>query len=387
MASHRLARIVVFGLLLVTAGLGGYLFWRLVPESQIVGVVRATEVRVAPEVGGQLTSIKVQKGAQVRAADVVAELSADELTAAVAQARAALTAASANRDHVYAGVRDEQIAGLAAEIAKAKSRLQYAELQLNRTAYLTRSDTASQQALDQAKNDTASAQADVAEAAANHAAAVAGPTKEERLIADAQVKASAAALAVLERQLDKTFLRAPADGIVSVIVAEIGENVRAGEPILVIEETGKQWLSFNLQEDQLHGLTVGTSVDVARAGTVDLTPAVITELVPLGTFATWQAERAIGDHDRNSLRLRLDPRGNPIGFEPGMTVWIVRPEMGIGAMHSASVGLGEPATTVVGSAIGNVIVGTVGARVRHLPVRSAAVLEALTYRPKAGSRN
>jgi HlyD family secretion protein len=133
---------------------------------------------VAPEVGGQLASIKVQKGAQVRTGDVVAELSADELTAAVVQARAALAAASANRDHVYAGVRDEQIAGLAAEIAKAKSRLQYAELQLNRTAYLARSDTASQQALDQAKNDAASAQADVAEAEANHAAAVAGPTKE-----------------------------------------------------------------------------------------------------------------------------------------------------------------------------------------------------------------
>jgi HlyD family secretion protein len=47
--------------------------------------------------------------------------------------------------------------------SQAKSRLQYAELQLNRTAYLTRSDTALQQALDQAKNDAASAQADVAE--------------------------------------------------------------------------------------------------------------------------------------------------------------------------------------------------------------------------------
>jgi HlyD family secretion protein len=62
---------------------------------------------------------------------------------------------------------------------------------------------------------------------------------------------------------------------------------------------------------------VGTNVDVARAGTADLTLSVVTELVPLGTFATWQAERAIGDHDRNSLRLRLDPRGNATGFEPG----------------------------------------------------------------------
>src|SRR5262249_23695935 len=32
------------------------------------------------------------------------------------------------------------------------------------------------------------------------------------------------------------------------------------------------------------------------------TSAVVTELVPLGSFATWQAERAVGDHDRNTLR-------------------------------------------------------------------------------------
>ena len=155
-------------------------------------------------------------------------------------------------------MRAEQIAALAAEIAKAKSRLDYAEAQLSRTATLARSDTASQQALDQANNDVAAARADVAEAEANHAAAVAGPTKEERAIADAQVQAAAAALAVLERRLDKTVLRAPVDGIVSVIVAEIGENVHAGQPVLAIAATGKQWLSFNVREDLLHGLTVGT---------------------------------------------------------------------------------------------------------------------------------
>jgi HlyD family secretion protein len=76
-----------------------------------------------------------------------------------------------------------------------------------------------------------------------------GPFKEERAIADAQVEAAAAALAVLERRLEKTDLRAPADGVVSVIVAEVGENVRAGQPVLAIEEAGKQWLSFNVRED------------------------------------------------------------------------------------------------------------------------------------------
>ena len=48
--------------------------------------------------------------------------------------------------------------------------------------------------------------------------------------------------------------------------------------------------------------------------------AAVTELTPLGSFVTWQAERAIGAHDR----LRLDPEGDPTGFEPGTTVWLKR---------------------------------------------------------------
>jgi HlyD family secretion protein len=126
---------------------------------------------------------------------------------------------------------------------------------------------------------------------------------------------------VLERRLNKTILRAPADGVVSVIVAEVGENIHAGQPVLVIAETGKQFLSFNAREDLLRGLTVGASVNVRRSGASEKTPALVTELRPLGTFATWQAERAVGDHDRNTLRLRLDLR-DPTGFEPGMSVWL-----------------------------------------------------------------
>jgi HlyD family secretion protein len=323
MASRR-RNIVALGLILIAAGAGAYILWPRGEAAPIVGVVRATQIRVAPEVGGQLAAIKVRKGDRVRAGEVVAELSALELSAAVVQARAALGAASAQRDHVYAGVRAEEVAALAAAIAKAKSRLEYAQLQLTRTAYLARSDTATQQALDQAENDAAAARADVAEAEANHAAAVAGPTREERAIAEAQVKAAASALAVLERRLAKTSLHAPADGIVSVIVAEVGENVSAGQPVLAMDQTGKRWFSFNAREDLLHGLTVGAAVDVARSAAQPMMPAVVTELLPLGSFATWQAQRAVGDHDLNTLRLRLDLQGDPADFEPGMTVWLKR---------------------------------------------------------------
>jgi HlyD family secretion protein len=320
MLSRRQA---VLGLVLIALGIGGYVLWRSKENATLIGVVRTTEIRVAPEVGGQLVTINVQKGDHVKAGDVVAQLSAIELSASVVQARAARDQASAQRDNVFAGVRAEEVASLASAIDKAKSRLDFAQSELARKAQLVPSNAASQQDLDQAQADAATARADVADAQANHAAAVAGPTREERAIADAQVKAAARAVEVLERRLDKTTLRAPADGIVTVVVAEVGENLTAGQPVLAIAATGKQWLSFNVREDMLHGLTVGDKVEVTRPGG-EPRPATVTELAPLGSFATWQAERAIGDHDRSTLRLRLDPEDDPAGLEPGMTVWLKR---------------------------------------------------------------
>ena len=314
-AIAAIALVLVAGVLIYSARRSG-------SAPAIVGVVRATEVRVEPEVNGQLVSIAVEKGTHVHAGDILARLSAVELTAQADQALAALASTTANRNNVYVGVRREQVDSLKAGIAKASARLEYVQAQLTRTSTLARQSFESQQALDQAENDAASARADVAEAQANYDAAVAGPTREERAIADAQVQAAAASVAVLERRLEKMILRAPADGVVSVVVAEVGENVRAGQPILMVEAAGKQWLSFNVREDYLDGLTVGKAVDVMRSGTGGAIKGVVTGLRPLGTFATWQAERVIGDHDRSTLRLRLDPEGEPAGLEPGMTVWM-----------------------------------------------------------------
>ena len=308
--------------LVLVAGVLIYFGSRPTPNAPVVGVVRATEVRVEPEVDGQLVSISVEKGAHVHAGDVLASLSAVELTAQADQARAALGSANANRNNVYAGVRREQVDSLKAQIAKANARLEYVQAQLTRTSTLARQSFESQQSLDQAENDVASARADVEEAQANYDAAVAGPTREERAIADAQVQATAASLAVIERRLEKMILRAPADGVVSVIASEVGENVHAGQPIMMVEAAGRQWLSFNIREDYLNGLAVGKVADVTRSGANGTIRSVVTELRPLGIFATWQAERVIGDYDRNTLRLRFDPQGGLSGLEPGMTVWI-----------------------------------------------------------------
>ena len=62
------------------------------------------------------------------------------------------------------------------------------------------------------------------------------------------------------------------------------------------------------------------------------------------------------------------------------------PELDIEFINSTEfpVGLGEPATTVVAPAIGNAIFAAAGARVRHLPIRPAAVLQAIRGQTRHG---
>src|SRR5271156_4005819 len=111
MRGAKRAALVVIALALL-AGILIYSMRRSGSQAPIVGVVRTTEVRVEPEVDGQLVSIAVEKGAHVHAGDVLARLSAVELTAQADQARAALASATATRNNVYAGVRREQVASL-----------------------------------------------------------------------------------------------------------------------------------------------------------------------------------------------------------------------------------------------------------------------------------
>ena len=154
MHKARRAAIVAIALALV-AGVLIYSVRRSGPPATVVGVVRATEVRVEPEVSGQLVSIAVDKGAHVRAGDILARLSAVELTAQADQARAALASAGANRNNVYAGVRGEQVDSLKAAIAEESARLDYVQAQLTRTSTLARQSFEFERSLDQAEKDAA----------------------------------------------------------------------------------------------------------------------------------------------------------------------------------------------------------------------------------------
>jgi HlyD family secretion protein len=311
--------------LLVLAASAGIAAYYLVPRhdgsSKIIGVVHETEIRVAPEVAGRLATVLVKAGQPVRKGDALATLSIPELTASVDEAQAAAAKDRADRDNVFAGVRKEQVDESAQNVEIAQSNLLLARQQYARTADLAAKNIQSQQQLDEITSSLRSAEGNLDRLQATYAQNKAGPTKEERASADAKVALANAATAALEARLAKTKLVAPMDGTVRILVATPGEVLAPGESIMTLESGAERWFTFTIREDRLGGLAIGSQVALKTA-IGDRVAGRVTQVTPLGEFATWRAARAVDDHDLNTFLVRIEPVGVDTRLEPGMTVWL-----------------------------------------------------------------
>jgi HlyD family secretion protein len=292
-------------------------------STAIAGMVRTTEIKIAPEVSGHLARVLVASGQHVNRGDAIALLSNPELFAAVGEARAAVDKAAAVRDRVYAGVREEQVESLRREILKAQAARTLAYQELDRISVLAAKSDASFQARDAARAEAARSDADVTVAQSRYAEAQLGPTAEERALADAQLRAAEAARDVVEARAAKMLLRAPAAGEIGLVVPEVGEAVVPGETVLTLVPDRGVWFGFNVREDALGDLPIGARVPLGTPGAAS--SGVLTELRNWGEFAAWRAARASGDHDLNTFFLRVDPE-QPAGSQtPGQTVWLQLP--------------------------------------------------------------
>lgn len=320
---RRYARRILVGLAIAAViAVIMILGWRPVPPPPVVGMVRATEIKIAPEVSGRIAQLLVKAGDDVQAGTAVAQLSNPELAAAVEEARATVGAAQAVRAHVYAGVRQEQVNIIAREVDKAKADLTLAEQEYQRTSTVAKAGYASAQKLDEAQAALTAAKANLASLQSKLVEAQHGATPEERAFADAQVAAAEASLNVLERRLDKLQLRAPVDGVVQTVVADLGEATVPGRTILTLAASDAFWFSFNIREDALGGMDIGTVLTLIRSGDAKPIVAKVSEMRRLGDFATWRAARAVGDHDLNLFAVRADPTEVVQELQPGMTVWM-----------------------------------------------------------------
>jgi HlyD family secretion protein len=317
---------VLLGILILAGSAGALLyrwpFWMGGPPAPLIGVVHETEIRIAPETAARFAVFKVKAGQQVRKGDVLAVLSSPELTASLEEARANATSAIANRANVEAGVRKEEVEIAAENVTIAMSNVTLAQQQHARDAALASRDFASKQQLDESTAALAVAQAKLHLVQATLAQDNAGPTKEERRIAETRVALADATIAVVESKLAKITLDSPVDGVVRLLVAEPGEAISAGQPVMTLAVGRERWFTFTIREDRLAGLAVGSRLNLmtSRGNRLD---ARVSELQPLGEFAVWRAARAVGDHDINSFLLRADPIGETPTLEPGMTVWII----------------------------------------------------------------
>ena len=304
-------RIHTVAVLLALGGVAGILIFFIVGSGVTVvrapGVVKITEIKVAPEISGRVARLAVVKGQSVKKGDDLAELANPELNAALVLAQAQAGEAKAARDRVYAGIRAEQVAILAREIETDRSNLLLAEQQFARKSILAADGFAPRQDLDEATAAVGAARAKLAAAQETYQAAHLGPTREELAIADAKVENANAAVEVIAARVAKLRLRAPADGIVAIVVAEPGEAFVPGQPVMTLEATGRQWVSFNLREDQFNGLRIGSPIELLPLGTENKVSARVAEIIPRGEFATWRAARVIGDHDLNTFLIRADP--------------------------------------------------------------------------------
>jgi multidrug resistance efflux pump len=287
----------------------------------LIGVVHETEIRIAPEISARLASIGAKAGVDAHKGETLATLSSPEIEASLDEAKANLESARANLANVVAGVRQEERDTATQNVAIADSNVTLAKQQFARVSVLAAKNYASRQQYDEDAAALSTAEASLVLAKAALDQAEAGPTKEELAVAQSQVALAQATVADLEAQLAKTMLTSPVDGIARLLVAERGEAISPGQPVLTLGVGGDRWFTFTIREDRLQGLTMGSKIAL-RTAAGDRFEAKVTELRPLGEFAVWRAARAVGDHDINNFLLRADPIGPTPKLEPGMTVWI-----------------------------------------------------------------
>ena len=142
----------------------------------LLGMVRQTEIRIAPDATGRLATIAVKPGNHVHRGDLLAILDNPELAASVGEAKSAAASAKAERDRIYSGVRKEEVAIAAQAIQTAEANLVLAQQQYDRAVKLAGKDFASKQQLDESTASLAKAKADLELKRAQAAKASAGPT-------------------------------------------------------------------------------------------------------------------------------------------------------------------------------------------------------------------
>jgi HlyD family secretion protein len=152
--------------------------------------------------------------------------------------------------------------------------------------------------------------------------AVNGARREDKLAAQAQVNRARGAVQEVNSYIHETVQIAQMDGEVSSVYPKVGELVGTGSPIMTISVMSDMWGTFNVREDQLNGLAVGSTFTAfVPAFNKDIQMKVY-YMKDQGSFAVWKATKANGQYDLKTFEVKARPVEKFDGLRPGMSLII-----------------------------------------------------------------
>ena len=284
------AVLIVLVVIAAAAG-GGYAYWQAqqsdLPEyiASGNGRIEAEEIRVATKYAGRVEEVLVQEGDQVTAGQVLARMDTAELVANRARARAEVASAK------------QGIAEAKALIVQRESELSFAKQQLARAEQLVKNNNISREQVDQRRSDR-----DVAQAALTAA-------KARLASSQMNVEASSAALDGIQVQIDDSVLKAPRDGRVQYRLAEPGEVLAGGGPVITMIDLTDVYMNVFLPTRQAGLAFVGNEARIILdAATSVVVPAKVSFVADDAQFTPREVEtRSERDKLMFRVKVQIDP--------------------------------------------------------------------------------
>jgi len=317
--NNILLAILGFALVVIVVALIGFFTLGRDPEV-MQGQVEVSEYRVSSKVPGRILELRVKEGDYVKAGNTLAILDAPEVRAKMAQARSAEDAASAIELKAQNGARKEQIQGAFQVLQQAKAGLEIAEKSYGRVQRLFDEGVLSAQKRDEAYAQYKAMEAQCKAAQSQYDMAVNGARREDKLAAQAQVGRARGAVQEVNSYLGETVQIAQMEGEVSAVYPKVGELVGTGSPIMTISIMSDMWGTFNVREDQLNGLKVGSEFTAFVPAFNKDVKMKVYYMKDQGSYAVWKATKANGQYDLKTFEVKARPVETLDGLRPGMSL-------------------------------------------------------------------
>lgn len=299
--------------------------WTLKKEPEIIqGQVEVSEYRVSSKVSGRILELCVKEGDFVKAGDTLAVLDAPEVRAKMKQAQSAESAASALSDMANSGTRKEQIRAAYAVLQQAKAGLDIAKKSYERVQRLFDEGVMSAQKRDEAFANYKALEAQEKAAKSQYDMAQNGARREEKLAAEAQKNRAKGAVDEVNAYINETMQIAQMEGEVSDIYPKVGELLGSGSPIMSISIMDDMWGTFNIREDQLDGMRIGSTINAFIPAFNKDVKMKVYYMKDQGSYATWKATKSNGQYDLKTFEVKARPVEKIDGLRPGMSLIIKR---------------------------------------------------------------